>query len=230
MGGCSVPPEPGQSCLPSCIQDSPDVPALLSDWLFQFCTTSFFSGPLSLSASPPSSFLLGYRAAVAVRALTLQPFKVTLKGRSYWDLCAPATHPQEAPLPRPALCRQVLGSVAFALVPASRSWEVWLGGAHMSMVGKQERSFGTFRGSCFSTALGHLAKEHACYKRLGFPPCKLRRLVSMVSELASNSVSCMSLRAFVGAHLSCVARGPSYFIPTRLWCRRGSSYFPHFTA
>lgn len=91
------------------------------------------------------------------------------------------------PLPGP-LPRKFWAIVASALVPESHSWEVWPGGAHKSMVGTQERSpSGTLTGSCFSTALSNLAKEHASRKHLGFLICKLRRLVSMVSELAPSS-------------------------------------------
>jgi hypothetical protein len=57
--------------------------------------------------------------------------------------------------------RKLWAVIASTLVLASHSWEVCPGGAHMSVVGKRERSSGTPRRSCFSTALGHRAKEYA---------------------------------------------------------------------
>lgn len=60
----------------------------------------------------------------------------------------------------------------------------------------------------------------------GFLICKLRRLVSMVFELASRPDVQPCIVSLAGAHLSCVAFGLSDFLPaTAQWSRQGSSYF-----
>lgn len=153
----------------SCLKSSAYVLTLLFHRIFQFCIAPFSWAFLSVSHPSSLQMALGVTGMCGESAVAHDHTGNTtgLLGSSGGSSSSSpnSSHPSlfsqihsSSTEPQP---RKLWAVVASTQVPGSHSWEVCPGGAHMSMVGKRERSPGTPRGSCFSTALNHPAKEYA---------------------------------------------------------------------